>query len=455
MDRLEQSPLMNGSYPVASPMSLKSCFVKKNQSRFPASPRFAIASPFVSPRSVRNPCSPFADTPSVMFYPNCSYDSDNQVNEDLSSNYLSPLSGDTSESVLKSSSNWADALDDEESNILTPVKCGRELIHRLAIGKVLAPENTDTTLMVRNIPNCFTREQMMDEIKRRNVHHGIDFFYLPGEPRNLRNVGFCFVNFETPAAAEMFKAAMTDVYFPENGKKCAVHSGKVQGQKANIEAYYKTAGGKVGTLYQPCIFKDGLLIPLPPTKFASEDHSVTHTLPDWIDEREEFTLMLRNIPNMYNRDMLKADMEERKVLHYVDFLYLPTDMRHQRSIGYAFINVKKEGIEKFVAAFDKRRLEKVISEKRCEISLASVQGLEANLRTYKDSANMCLHERFHPVLFKNGIQHSFPASNLSRRELRRISRDKSNSARVMKRQTNDARRSNKEKTILLSLGLQF
>lgn len=294
----------------------------------------------------------------------------------------------------------------------------------------------------------------MDEIKRRNVHHGIDFFYLPGDPRNLRNVGFCFVNFETPVAAEMFKAAMVNVYFPENGKMCAVHSGKVQGQKANIEAYHKTAAGKMDTLYQPCIFEDGLLLPLPPTEFASEDHPVIHGLPDWTDDREEFTLMLRNIPNLYNRDMLKADIEERQVLHYVDFLYLPTDMlRHQRSIGYAFINVKQDGIEQFLAAFDQRRLEKVISDKRCEISLASVQGLEANLRTYQDSAIMCLHERFQPVLFKDGIQHSFPASNLSRRELRRLSREKSSSARVMKRQTNDARRSGQGKIILLSLGL--
>lgn len=160
----------------------------------------------------------------------------------------------------------------------------------------------------------------MDEIKRRNVHHGIDFFYLPGDSRNHRNVGFCFVNFETPVAAEMFKAAMVDVYFPENGKTSAVHSGKVQGQKANIEAYHRTAAGrmswcdiedtaKMDTLYQPCIFEDGLLLPFPPTEFASEDHPVIHGLPDWIDDREEFTLMLRNIPNLYNRDMLKADIE--------------------------------------------------------------------------------------------------------------------------------------------------
>jgi len=127
---------------------------------------------------------------------------------------------------------------------------------------------------------------------------------------------------------------------------------------------------------------------------------------------------------MITRDMLKKDFESLGVLQYIDFLYLPVDMRHRRNVGYAFVNIKGGGTEKFYNAYNQRRLDKGMNDKRCQINLASVQGLEANIETYRNSVVMCLSERYQPLLFENGVPLDFPRPSMTRREIRQLTREK-------------------------------
>lgn len=144
--------------------------------------------------------------------------------------------------------------------------------------------------------------------------------------------------------------------------------------------------------------------------------------PGWgNDVSGETTLMLRNIPNKYTRDMLVEDMRARGVISDVDFLYMPVDLRHECNVGYCFVNVtSKDGVARFRAAFDSTNLPQVKSRKMCEVGIGNVQGRRANIEAYRNSAVMSLDEKYHPLLFDNGVQVKFPAPNMSMGEIWRM-----------------------------------
>lgn len=51
-----------------------------------------------------------------------------------------------------------------------------------------------TTIMVRNIPNKYTQDMLL-ELFENNNRKKFDFFYLPIDYNNNCNVGYAFVNF--------------------------------------------------------------------------------------------------------------------------------------------------------------------------------------------------------------------------------------------------------------------
>merc|ERR1711904_185985 len=51
------------------------------------------------------------------------------------------------------------------------------------------------------------------------------------------------------------------------------------------------------------------------------------------------TIMLRNLPNDYTRDMLLELLDLEGFIGGYDFLYLPMDFKKQSNLGYAFVNL--------------------------------------------------------------------------------------------------------------------
>jgi len=120
------------------------------------------------------------------------------------------------------------------------------------------------------------------------------------------------------------------------------------------------------------------------------------------------TVMLRNIPVKYNREMMLVDMDQRGFRGSYDFFYLPIDFHTGNTMGYAFINfVNRSETERFRMTYSGLKLSPD-SPKICEVVHAKAQGKAKNVEQYRNSSVMSMDERFHPVVFENGMRQPFP-----------------------------------------------
>jgi hypothetical protein len=101
------------------------------------------------------------------------------------------------------------------------------------------------------------------------------------------------------------------------------------------------------------------------------------------------TMMIRNIPNRYTQSDLLAELESAGFADTFDFLYLPVDRGTMGSVGYAFVNfIDHVWAAKCKSQFEGHRFRghRRNSGKPAKVSVAHLQGLEANLRHYERAA---------------------------------------------------------------------
>jgi len=98
------------------------------------------------------------------------------------------------------------------------------------------------TVMMRNLPNRVTQQQLLSEMNEAGFENQYDFVYLPIDPDTNANRGYAFINFTKSPMALAFR-----MHF-EGQKFCKLHSRKVvsvmpatlQGFEANY-AHYSSA----------------------------------------------------------------------------------------------------------------------------------------------------------------------------------------------------------------------
>lgn len=124
------------------------------------------------------------------------------------------------------------------------------------------------------------------------------------------------------------------------------------------------------------------------------------------------TVMIRNMPNNYTREMLLELVDSMGFAGAYDFAYLPVDFQSQAGLGYAFINFGT--VADAQSCFD--RLEgfsdwKVPSEKVCTVTWSSpTQGFEQHIERYQNSPVMhhSIPDEWKPVLLQQGMRVDFP-----------------------------------------------
>ena len=107
-----------------------------------------------------------------------------------------------------------------------------------------------------------------------------------------------------------------------------------------------------------------------------------------IYDENKTTLMIRNIPNKYTKELMLETIDKYFNDTY-DFFYLPIDFKNNCNVGYAFINFKAlKHIEPFFQKFNNSKWPIFNSDKVCSIKYARIQGKEECEKHFKDSSLM-------------------------------------------------------------------
>lgn len=133
------------------------------------------------------------------------------------------------------------------------VRYPRRLSHRCVpkgtdLGERFSEEKAKdeiTTLMIRNIPNVYTRTMLVEELDSLNFGGEYDFLYLPIDKSTQWNVGYAFVNFKDPEVAKLCMKTMANYVFQRfehgSGKVTQISAAHIQGLARNLAYYSNTA----------------------------------------------------------------------------------------------------------------------------------------------------------------------------------------------------------------------
>jgi len=149
---------------------------------------------------------------------------------------------------------------------------------------------------------------------------------------------------------------------------------------------------------------------IPPTSEASVADAASAE-----DTSRLTTVMLRNLPNRYTRDMLLQMLDSEGFAGRYTFVYLPIDFKTHSGLGYAFVDlVAPEDALRLRERFEGFSRWAIQSDKVCSVgwSAPAQQGLHAHVDRYRNSPVMhfSVSDEWKPAVFSNGQRVPFPPS---------------------------------------------
>jgi len=137
-------------------------------------------------------------------------------------------------------------------------------------------DDSRTTLMLKNLPSCFTRDSLIASLDSKGLEGHYDFLYLPIDFLSGAALGYAFVNFSTNEGARLAMDALGgfDGWKELLGSASTkvlevVWSEPHQGMDMMVDRYRnsRVMHGSVPDAYRPMMLKDGVRIDFPrPTK---------------------------------------------------------------------------------------------------------------------------------------------------------------------------------------------
>uniref|UniRef100_A0A7S2GMB4 RRM domain-containing protein n=1 Tax=Alexandrium andersonii TaxID=327968 RepID=A0A7S2GMB4_9DINO len=133
------------------------------------------------------------------------------------------------------------------------------------------PIEKRTTLMLRNLPNDYTVDHLLDLLNEKGFEAKFNFVYLPIDFKRNSGLGYAFVNMETheDACRAMEKLNGLSEWVFNSKKVMSVHWGMDQGLQAHLDRYKNSPvmHPEMPRECRPRYFKDGVEMPFPaPTK---------------------------------------------------------------------------------------------------------------------------------------------------------------------------------------------
>jgi RNA recognition motif-containing protein len=124
------------------------------------------------------------------------------------------------------------------------------------------------------------------------------------------------------------------------------------------------------------------------------------------------TLVLKNLPTGFSRDMVVDLLHSHGFIDTVDFVYVPMAFKTSDNFGYAFVNLTSaQSAQECRDKFDGFADWCVQTDRVCEVVFGEMQqGLDAHIQRYMNSPVMHpdVSDKFKPALFKNGVRSVFP-----------------------------------------------
>jgi len=137
-------------------------------------------------------------------------------------------------------------------------------------------QDSQTTLIIRNIARHCTRKMLLDFMDRQGFHREYNLVYLPMRFADSGNFCYAFVNFVSESMAMKFQETLNgcddeDIF----GENCAEISwSQCQGLDANIEKFRNSSAmhPSVDDECRPLLLKNGKVVAFPqPTQKIKQD----------------------------------------------------------------------------------------------------------------------------------------------------------------------------------------
>lgn len=149
---------------------------------------------------------------------------------------------------------------------------GRALQQRKTTTLPWRRQDKRTTVMLRNVPNNYTRAMLFEMLDTEGFNGQYDFVYLPTDFKSRAGLGYAFVNLVDSSVVPRFWATFNGYsrWVLPTTKVCQVSWSKpYQGLHANVQRYRNSSvmHADVPEECKPCVFVDGVRTPFPsPTK---------------------------------------------------------------------------------------------------------------------------------------------------------------------------------------------